>query len=169
MLFESGAVAPTGAIAGNDNDDDAARFEPHYDEIRIGGPGADLRVDHGRRPRHADDRSAAGRRGTSRTTGCCRAASTSPRRSADVAVHGAATGDADFRPGGDRVRYAIDVSKAQGPVTMEAELRFQTISFRWARNLATYAAAETKRFASYYDSMAQGSSLALARALATID
>jgi hypothetical protein len=67
------------------------------------------------------------------------------------------------------VRYAIDVSRAQGPVTLQAELRFQTISFRWARNLGTYAAAETKRFASYYDSMAQGSSLAIARAAATID
>ena len=52
---------------------------------------------------------------------------------------------------------------------MEAELRFQTISFRWARNLGTYAAAETKRFVSYYDSMAQASSLAIARAAATID
>jgi hypothetical protein len=56
------------------------------------------------------------------------------------------------------MRDAIAVSKAQGPVTLQAELRFQTISFRWARNLGTYAAAETKRFASYYDSMAQGSS-----------
>jgi hypothetical protein len=89
--------------------------------------------------------------------------------SGDVAVHGAATGDADFQSGSDRVRYAIDASRAQGPLTLQAELRFQTISFRWARNLGTYAAAETKRFASYYDSMAQGSSLAIARAAATID
>ena len=34
VLFESGAVAPTGAIAGNANDEDPARYEPHYDEIR---------------------------------------------------------------------------------------------------------------------------------------
>jgi hypothetical protein len=86
-----------------------------------------------------------------------------------VAVHGAATGDADFQAGGDRVSYVIDVSKAQGPITADVELRFQTISFRWARNLATYAAEETKRFASYYDSMAQGSSLAIARVAATFE
>ena len=89
--------------------------------------------------------------------------------SAEVAVHGAASADADFQSGGDRVRYAIDVSKAQGPITLDTELRFQTISFRWARNLASYAAAETKRFTSYYDSMAQGSSLAIARAAVTIN
>ena len=59
VLFESGAVAPTGAIAGNDNDDDATRFEPHYEEIRRGGPGADLRVDHGGRARHTDHRAPA--------------------------------------------------------------------------------------------------------------
>jgi hypothetical protein len=168
VLFESGAVAPTGAIAGNANDEDGARYEPHYDEIRSadqvqiyesvmvdlkGTPttgllqGARYVKDNRLLPRGFDKSTA----------------------SADVAVQGAATGDADFQSGGDRVRYAIDVSKGQGPVTLEAELRFQTISFRWARNLGTYAAAETKRFASYYASMAQGSSLAIARAAATID
>jgi hypothetical protein len=88
---------------------------------------------------------------------------------ADIAVQGAAVSDADFASGGDRVRYAFDVSAARGAVTVEAELRFQTVSFRWAKNLGTYAAAETKRFAAYYDSMAPGSSLAIATATAAID
>jgi hypothetical protein len=43
------------------------------------------------------------------------------------------------------------------------------ISFPWARNPGTYAAAETKRFAWHYDSIAQGSSLAIARTAAMID
>jgi hypothetical protein len=168
VLFESGAVAPTGAIAGNANDEDAARFEPHYDEIRS----ADqvqiyeaVMVDLKGRPttgllqgvRYVKDNRLLPR-GFDKSTA-----------SADVAVHGLAAGDADFQSGGDRVRFAIVVSKAQGPITLETELRFQTISFRWARNLATYAAAETKRFASYYDSMAQGSTLVVARAVMTID
>jgi hypothetical protein len=168
VLFESGAVAPTGAIAGNANDEDAARFEPHYDEIRS----ADqvqiyeaVMVDLKGRPttgllqgvRYVKDNRLLPR-GFDKSTA-----------SADVAVHGLAAGDADFQSGGDRVRFAIVVSKAQGPITLETELRFQTISFRWARNLATYAAAETKRFASYYDSTAQGSTLVVARAVMTID
>ena len=168
LLFESGAIAPTGAIAGNANDEDAGRYEPHYDEIRSADQVQiyeSVMVDVTGAPttgllqgvRYVKDNRLLPR-GFDKSTA-----------SADVAVHGAATGDADFQSGGDRVRYALDVSKAQGAVTFEAELRFQTISFRWARNLATYAAAETKRFASYYDSMAQGSSLAIARAAATIE
>jgi hypothetical protein len=86
-----------------------------------------------------------------------------------VAVHGAAVADIDFQSGSDRVRYVIDVSKAQGPITLDAELRFQTISFRWARNLGTYTAAETKRFSSYYASMALASSFAIAHARTTLD
>ena len=134
MLFESGAVAPTGAIAGNANDEDPARYEPHYDEIRSADQVQiyeSVMVDLRGTPttgllqgvRYVKDNRLLPR-GFDKSTA-----------SADVAVHGAATGDADFQSGGDRVRYAIDVSKAQGPVTLEAELRFQTISFRWARNL----------------------------------
>jgi hypothetical protein len=89
--------------------------------------------------------------------------------SADVAVHGTAIGDTDFQSGSDRVRYVIDVSKAQGPITLDAELRFQSISFRWARNLGAYAAAETRRFGSYYNSMAQASSIAIVSATARIE
>jgi hypothetical protein len=168
VLFESGAVTPTGAIAGNANDEDSIRYETHYDEIRTaeqvqiyesvmvdikGAPttgllqGVQYVKDNRLLPRGFDKSTA----------------------SPDVAVRGAAVGDADFQAGGDRVRYAIDVSKGQGPITLEAELRFQSISFRWARNLATYAAAETKRFTAYYDSMAQASSFAIALAKATLD
>ena len=168
VLFESGTVAPTGAIAGNANDEDPVHYEPHYDEIRspdqvqiYESVMVDLKgtLTTGllQGVRYVKDNRLLPR-GFDKSTA-----------SADVAVHGAATGDADFESGGDRVRYAIDVSKGRGAVTLEAELRFQTISFRWARNLGTYAAAETKRFASYYDSMAQGSSLAIARIAATVD
>ena len=52
-------IAPTGAIAGNDNDEDAGRFEPHYDEIRSADQVQiyeSVMVDVARR---ADDRSPA--------------------------------------------------------------------------------------------------------------
>jgi hypothetical protein len=168
VLFESGAVAPTGAIAGNANDEDPAGYEPHYDEIRSAEQVQiyeSVMVDQKGTPTTGllqgvqyvkDNRLLP--RGFDKSTA-----------SADVAVRGAAASDTDFQGGGDRVRYAVDVSKGQGPITVDVELRFQTISFRWARNLATYASAETKRFASYYDSMAQGSSVAIVRVAATID
>src|SRR5882724_5174106 len=33
VVFESGALNPDGSIAGNDNDEDPLKFEPHYREI----------------------------------------------------------------------------------------------------------------------------------------
>jgi hypothetical protein len=168
VLFESGAVAQTGAIAGNDNDENAASYEPHYDEIHSADQVQiyeSVMVDVKGVPttgllqgvRYVKDNRLLPR-GFDKSTA-----------SADVAVHGGASTDADFHSGGDIVRYAVDLSKTQGPITVDAELRFQTISFRWARNLSTYAAAEARRFTSYYDSMAPGSSVAIARAMAAID
>ena len=44
-VFESGAIDGAGAIAGNDSDADPLTYEPHYDQIRPPGSGADLRAD----------------------------------------------------------------------------------------------------------------------------
>jgi hypothetical protein len=46
---------------------------------------------------------------------------------------------------------------------VDAELWFQPISFRWARELDPYEAFETRRFVEYYDSMAASSAVVLAR------
>jgi hypothetical protein len=43
---------------------------------------------------------------------------------------------------------------------------YQPIGFRWAHNLNPYAAAETRRFVSYYESMPSNSAVMLARAVA---
>jgi hypothetical protein len=163
MVFESGAVDARGAIAGNDNDVDAARVEPHYDEItrpdqvqiyesvmadRSGQPttgllfGVTFLKDNRLLPRGFDKATAAD----------------------DVAVRGGAATDSTFAGGGDRIRYAIDTGAAAGPFTAEVELRYQPIAYRWARNLASYDAAETRRFVSFYDAMAGASSVVLARA-----
>src|SRR5262249_34194484 len=103
ILFESGALNADGSIKGNDNDEDAARFEPHYpeivrdDQVQIYESimaGADGSVttglltalryvkDNRLLPKGFDKGSAA----------------------ALVAVHGDAEQDADFAAGGDRTR-----------------------------------------------------------------
>jgi hypothetical protein len=84
-------------------------------------------------------------------------------------VRGAALEDADFTDAGDRVRYSVDVAGAQGPFTLDAELRYQTIGFRWAANLRGYDAAEPRRFVAFYDAMSAASSAVLARAIARVD
>jgi hypothetical protein len=160
IVFESGAVEPTGAIRGNDNDVDPRRYEPHYeritqsDQVQIYEP-------------------ILGDRTGTPTTGLLTATqylkdnrllprgfekSTAP---AEIGVYGAAAGDADFGASGDRVRYVVDIS-GDGPYSVEVELRYESIGFRWASNLESYDAAEPKRFVTYYRSVSSASSIIVA-------
>ncbi len=165
-IFESGAVAPSGMIQGNDNDIDARRFEPHYDEItkpdqvqiyeaimvdQTGAPTTGLLAavkyekDNRLLPKGLEKAKA----------------------SADIVVRGAAASDADFQAGGDRVRYSIPTGAAQGPFRIEAELLFQPIGYRWANNLKQYDAPETKRFTGFWDQMSSGSAAVLDKVAVT--
>jgi hypothetical protein len=164
-VFESGAVNATGSIQGNDNDDDPARFEPHYAEIRSpdqvqiyeaimgdsrGGVTTGLLTalnylkDNRLLPRGFDKQTAG----------------------KDVAVSGGALEDADFGGGGDRVRYSVELGQAQGPFRMEAELCYQPVAYRWAMNLKRYDAEEPRRFTGYYEAMAAASVVVIGRAQA---
>ncbi len=165
VVFESGALEPTGLIRDNDNDLDPKRVEPHYreitapDQVQIyesvmadagGQPTTGLLSavgylkDNRLLPRGFDKQSA-GR---------------------EIAVVGAAAGDADFAGGGDRVTYRIDVTGRPGPYRIEAELWYQPIGYRWAANLKPYAAEETRRFLRYWEAMAASSALRVARVAA---
>jgi hypothetical protein len=164
-VFESGAVDTAGRIAGNDNDADERRFEPHYEEIRGAGQ---VQI---------YEAVIAGRDGAV-TTGLLTATQyvkdnrllprgfDKARAAADIAVHGEAMRDGDFTDGGDRVRYNVDLTGA-GPYVVEAELRYQPIAFRWADNLRGYDSPEPRRFVSYYDAMSSSSSTVLASTSAT--
>jgi hypothetical protein len=59
------------------------------------------------------------------------------------------------------------VGNAAGPYTVEAELYFQPISYRWAENLRKYNAMEPKRMVGYYESMSSGSAVVIAKAQAS--
>lgn len=83
-----------------------------------------------------------------------------------AAVRGAARTDADFGPGGDRVRYSVAVGSVEEPFAVSVRLRFQPIGYRWAENLAAYDAFETRRFVRYYREMASASALTVAEAAA---
>ncbi len=162
-VFESGAVNVSGAIADNDNDTDATRFEPHYAEIRSAGQvqiyEAVMADDHGavttgllKAVRYLKDNRLLPRGFDKKTAG------------KDIAVAGNALDDEDFGGGADRMRYSIDLGPAQGPFQVEAELCFQPISYRWAMNLNSYDAEETRRFVRYYETAAASSTSILARA-----
>jgi hypothetical protein len=162
-IFQSGALNPSGAITGNDNDSDPARFEPHYTEVTQPEQVQiyeDIMVGPDNIP----------------TTGLLTAvrfikdnrllpAGFDKRKvGQEIAPQGGAMGDADFAGGRDTIRYVIPVTGAEGPYRVEAELWFQPISYRWAANLKLYAAAEPQRFTRYYDAMSSGSAALVARA-----
>lgn len=162
VTFESGAVTASGAIVGNDHDDDPTRVEPHYDEIRDPGAVQIYESVMG----GADGRATTGLLKAVRFLKDNRllpAGFDKTAVPADLAVIGDARSDADFREGGDCVRYVVAIASAPGPFTVDVELRFQPIGFRWADNLRAYGAPEARRFVSWFESMAAVSSIVLAR------
>jgi len=163
VVFESGRPNADGSIAGNANDEDPSRFEPHYTEIRrsdevqiyepiLGAPGDEVTTvllgathylkDNRILPFGFDKATASG----------------------DVAVHGGAADDDDFKAGGDKVRYIVPLGAASGPFTVRAELWYQPIGFRWARNVDDRPSAEAARFRGYFEAMSPSSGMALAKA-----
>jgi hypothetical protein len=161
-IFESGALRRDGSIAGNVNDADGAKYEPHYETIDspsqvqiyetiLGAPDGSVTTglltatkylkDNRVLPRGFDAKSAA----------------------SEIAIYGGAAEDGDFVAGGDTVRFAVDTGDAPGPFRVEAALMYQPIGFRWAENLRATDAMETQRFVRYYEEAAAASAAVLAR------
>jgi hypothetical protein len=164
-VFESGMLNPNGSIQGNDNDEDAARFEPHYTEITrpdqvqiyesvMVGPDGAVTTGLLTALRYVKDNRLLPHGFDKRTA------------DSNVAVHGEAEGDADFSGGGDQIKYSVNLGDAQGPFQVDAELWFQPIAYRWAMNLKKYDAMEPTRFVGYYEETAKGSGVILAHASA---
>jgi hypothetical protein len=162
-VYESGRLQPNGSIAGNDNDEDPARYEPHYREIREPGQVQiyeAILADPGGRV----------------TTGLLTAVGylkdnrilpdgfDKGTAEPDIAVHGDASDDANFIGGRDLVRYDVAVSDARGPFVVEVTLWYQPIAYRWAQNLRRQQGEEIDRFVGYYERMASGSAAVVARA-----
>jgi hypothetical protein len=165
-VFESGAINPNGSITGNDNDADPLKYEPHYtqitapDQVQIY---EGIMVDSAGLP----------------TTGLLSAVAYQKdnrmlpkgfnKATADdeIAVKGPASTDPNFQGGGDSVSYSIPTGAAQGPFSIETELYFQPISYRWAENLRKYDAMEPQRMVGYYESMSSGSAVVIAKVSAT--
>lgn len=168
VLFESGALEPDASIAGNDNDADATAYEPHYEQIESSDQ---VQIYE---PILADSQGRV-------TTGLLTAVryakdsrllpegfdkSAVPE---DVGVFGRALEDSDFTAGADRVRYRLELEPVEGPLTLTAELLYQSIGFRWKQNLTQYDSFETNRFVDYYEEAAADSAVRLANTEVVIE
>ncbi|HXC59040.1 MAG TPA: hypothetical protein VN645_06965 [Steroidobacteraceae bacterium] len=160
-VFESGALRPDGSIVGNDNDVDPLRFEPHYQQIRSEEQVQIYESVLG----DASGRVTTGLLGAThylKDNRLLPAGFDKFTASEDIRVVGEARDDAAFDASGHRVDYVIEVSGRTGPFTVEAQLLYQPISYRWAHNLSAYNAPEPRRFVSYYESLQEASATILA-------
>lgn len=162
-VFESGRLREDGSIQGNDNDQDAARYEPHHrtivsaEQVQIYEPILGLPDGRVTTVLLSADRYLKDNRllpaGFDKQTA-------EPR----IAVRGAALDDEDFTEGGDRVEFQIEVDAARGPFSVEVELLYQPIGYRWAMNVATPASIEAERFVAAFEALERESTALLARA-----
>lgn len=159
LIFESGKPWADGRIAGNDADDFAGEFEPHYDVID-----RPEQVQIYETIMHDSNNqitytflNAAGYLKDNRLLpeGFDKAGA-----HPDIAVCGAAADDENFTGGSDKVTYRINVSKtrlpvqasAGFPVQFSARLLYQSVGRRFMEDLRRDSTAEVQRFAEYYDS-----------------
>lgn len=165
VVFESGRMKPDASIAGNDNDEDANVYEPHYTRIErpdqveiyesiLGSPEGAVTTVLLTATRYLKDNRLL-------PDGFDKAGA-----DADIAVRGGAFDDAEFLGGGHRVLYAVDLAGARGPFQVEAELWYQPVGYRWAHNLEQLDTAEARRFLPYYNAVSKRSAAVLARAVA---
>ena len=96
----------------------------------------------------------------------CRTASTRRRPRPKLRCTATAATDPDSTVRGHRLRYSVDSGPAAGPFEVEAELLYQPIGYRWAKNLAVYDAPEPRRFSGFFAAMAPASATLLAKARA---
>jgi len=166
LVFESGAQRADGSIVGNDNDEDAQRFEPHHDVIRSA---MDVQIYESIMV-DSDNRVTTSLLSGLRYVKDNRllpAGFDKSRASADIAVQGEASMDQDFAAGGDGVRFDVDVGTSTGPLDVRVTLMFQPIAHRWAQNLKPYDAPEARAFIGYYERTAAQSATEIAMASAS--
>jgi len=150
VIFESGAMNPDGSIAGNDNDADASVYEPHY--LGIDSP-EQVQIYEAIMGNTEDQPTTTLLAGATylKDNRLLPAGFDKSAVQPDIAVYGAAMDDVDFDSAIDRTQYTITLDSAQGPLTVTAELLYQTIGYRWADNLRQHDAPEPTRFLDYYE------------------
>ena len=151
IVFESGKPNEDGSITGNNADEDAAAYEPHYnvitqpDQVQIYESimnntdgevtytllrGSGYLKDNRLLPLGFDKENAE----------------------ADIAVYGEANSDSDFIGGSDSITYLINTGGYSGPFTVTVELLYQTLSYQFATDLFTTEGEElVDDFASSFD------------------
>ncbi|MFC1865679.1 hypothetical protein ACFLYB_03095 [Chloroflexota bacterium] len=149
-VFEPGKSNADDSITGKNADENAAGYEPHYslitqpDQVQIyksimnntNGDvtytllqGSGYLMDNRLLPLGFEKQNVA----------------------ANIAVYGEADGNADFSGGSDSITYRIDTGSHSGSFTGNAELLYQTLSYRFAMDLFSTNEVLAEEFAAYFN------------------
>lgn len=134
VVFQSGKPNDNGSITGNNADEDALSYEPHYDiisqpdQVQIYESimqNSDGQITYAllRGAGYAKDNRILPQ-GFDKDTA-----------SQDVAVYGEAAEDNNFVGGSDKVNYQINIQGYSGPFTVSAELLYHPISYQFTKDL----------------------------------
>jgi len=145
VIFESGGYEDTGEIFGNENDENPLGFEPHYelisapDQVQIYEPimkdvsgevttfqmlAAGYLKDNRLLPDGFDKQN--------------------PPSVSEVI--GEALQDSTFTGGSDSITYQVQTNGATGPFTVQVDLLYQSVSYRWAKNVLDGQTEEAQTF-----------------------
>ncbi|HUX06780.1 MAG TPA: hypothetical protein VMX35_05645 [Acidobacteriota bacterium] len=157
-IFRSGKSRKNGKINGNDADRKASTFEPHYDVITSPGQvqiyEAIMENSDG-----AVTYTLLRGAGYAKDNRLLPAGFDKAKAGDEIAVHGNAENDGDFTGGSDTLTYRVDVSGHSGPFDITANLLYQSVSYRFVKDLRSDRTAEIKAFTSYYDKRDNSSTL----------
>jgi hypothetical protein len=65
-------------------------------------------------------------------------------------VRGDAADDGNFVGGGDEITYRVGVASAEGPFTVQVELLYQPLSYRFVQDLLTDGDDASKTFGDFF-------------------
>lgn len=134
VIFESGKPGTIGEVSGNASDNDPTQYEPHYltiqnpDQVQI----YELILEDLNREVTYTLLGAAERRKDNRLlpVGFSSAVSNS-----DISVVGRVEEDLDFSDGQDNITYRMSGENTTPPYTVQTELLYQTVSYRFWKDL----------------------------------
>jgi hypothetical protein len=149
VIFDSGSFDELGKISGNDNDLDASKYEAHYEVIE---DPEQVQIYEAIINNVDNEVTTTLLRGSGylKDNRLLPSGFDAGVANEDIQVRGAAAQDTDFTGGSDKIRYMVDVGDIELPLTVNVELLYQSISYRWAQNLDEYRDQEPEQFIEYY-------------------
>lgn len=154
IIFESGNFDKDGKIIENDNDQTPTSFEPHYQIIENASQVQIYESIIHNTEKQVTTKLLRGN-GYLKDNRILPKGFSKEEVQSDIAVLGNAFNDPDFIGGEDQVFYRIDLAEFTGPITITAEIYYQSISYRWIQNLQQFNANEIDQFFNKYNTISK--------------